>query len=143
MHLVESGGEIVAMALQHGQGATSSTLRSTESKHGMSIIYADLGSTQKLLQALSSNTRLVCFECPVSPTMQVIDIRTAVLLVKAFKRDIITAMDNSLTTPCFLRPLDLGDLLMQKVMSGYRQPQMVNCLISDRIDASLDDFLRN
>ena len=106
MQLVGTGDEVISMASLYG--GTYAYFDNIAVKNGIKIVYLDVTKTNKLSHALSRDTRLVYLESPVNPSMRVIDIEDVVKTVKSHNKEIIVVLDNSFTTPYFLRPLDLG-----------------------------------
>jgi cystathionine beta-lyase len=75
---------------------------------------------------IRENTRLIFFESPTNPLLQVIDIRGMAALAR--QRGILTVMDNTFATPINQNPLELGiDVVVHsgtKYLNGHSD---VNC----------------
>lgn len=74
--------------------------------HGLDFTYVDTTDISNIKEAIQSNTRGIFLETPTNPMMKVADIREIVNLVKPL--GITTVVDNTLLTPYFQRPLELG-----------------------------------
>ncbi|OQV22012.1 Cystathionine gamma-lyase [Hypsibius exemplaris] len=145
MQLIGSGDEVVSMASLYG--GTYTYFDNIATKNGIRIVYLDVTDADKLHHALSRNTRMVYLESPVNPSMRVIDIEAVVRSVKGYNKDIITVLDNSFTTPYFLRPLDLGvDISYQSVskyMGGHADVMMGSASVNSEDLANRLKYLQN
>lgn len=128
MSELEGGEDAVAFA--SGMGAISSVLLSLLSPGDNVVVHKTLyGSsftvTHKLLpkyhiacksadftkaetveRAIDNNTKLLYFETPSNPNLEIIDIREIVKLAKS--KGIKVVVDNTFATPYFQRPLSFG-----------------------------------
>jgi len=52
--------------------------------------------------------KVILLECPSNPTQELADIQVISTRAKQIKPDIIIVVDNSILTPIFQRPLELG-----------------------------------
>lgn len=98
--VLRAGDEILAHRTLYG--CTYSLFTNWYRRYGIHVRYADL--TKKLV--LNRHTRVVYFETPVNPTMELIDI--AAVSAAARKAGAITIVDNTFATPFCQRPLKLG-----------------------------------
>jgi len=57
-------------------------------------------------QAMKSNTKVMFFETPVNPHLQVFDIKRLTAIAR--EHDVISIVDNTFLTPMLQRPLELG-----------------------------------
>ena len=75
----------------------------------------------KLSACIKSNTRIVFFETPTNPNMEVLDIAAIVNVAK--KHGVLTVVDNTFATPVNQQPLALGaDLVVHsttKYLGGH------------------------
>ena len=75
----------------------------------------------KLSACIKSNTRIVFFETPTNPNMEVLDIATIASVAK--KHGVLTIVDNTFATPVNQQPLALGaDLVIHsttKYLGGH------------------------
>jgi cystathionine gamma-synthase/methionine-gamma-lyase len=75
----------------------------------------------RLDDVITPKTRIVFFETPTNPNMEVIDIERVVSVAK--KRGVLTVVDNTFATPVNQRPLELGaDIVIHsttKYMGGH------------------------
>ncbi|MGI9290046.1 MAG: trans-sulfuration enzyme family protein [Gammaproteobacteria bacterium] len=88
---------------------------------GVEVSFADFGDPDAVAAACKDNTRLVWFESPTNPTLDVIDIQAIADVARA--HGALSAVDNTFATPVNQRPLELGcDLVMHsttKYLGGH------------------------
>ena len=101
---VRAGDEIVAHHALYG--CTYSLLTNWMPRMGVKVRYADLTKTAKLNGVLGRKTRVVIYETPVNPTLELIDI--AAVSEACRKRGVVSIVDNTFATPFCQRPLALG-----------------------------------
>ena len=88
---------------------------------GLEVSRADFTDLSKVEAAIQSNTKLLWVESPANPMMSLQDIPSIVALAHA--KGIKVAVDNTIATPIFQNPLDLGaDFVMHastKYLGGH------------------------
>lgn len=104
--ILESGDHVVANDTLYG--ATYSFLTKAFPRYGGEATFTDLTNLENLKNSLRSNTKLVFFETPANPNLNVIDIEAVAETVHAFDENIKVVVDNTFCTPYIQRPLDLG-----------------------------------
>jgi Cystathionine beta-lyases/cystathionine gamma-synthases len=110
--LVRSGDEIIAHETLYG--CTYSFLTNWAPRQGLAARFADLRKLESLARAITRRTRVVYFETPVNPTMELIDIAAVRKVVDEANRGrreeekIHIVVDNTFCTPLGQRPLALG-----------------------------------
>lgn len=64
---------------------------------------------------------MICLETPANPTMTLVDIEKLVKTIRIDlnRKDIIIVVDNTLLTPIFQRPLELGADVVMYACSKY------------------------
>lgn len=87
-------------------GGTYRLLEQVLSKYGVTASYVDTNDLDALESVRKPNTKAVFIETPTNPLMMVTDI--AAVSRWARVHDMITIVDNTLLTPFFQRPLELG-----------------------------------
>lgn len=102
--LLASGDHLVcAKSLYSG---TDEVITDILSKFGVESTYTDLSDSNNLEEAIQDNTKLVYFETPPNPTMDLIDIEEVVKVAK--KHDILVVIDNTFSSPYITNPIDFG-----------------------------------
>ncbi len=113
------GGEVLAgLDLYGGTYRLLSRLLAAE---GIAVRYVDATEPAAVAAALSPRTRLLLVETPSNPLLKIADL--AALADLAHAHGALLAVDNTLLTPYFQRPLGLGaDLVVHsatKALAGH------------------------
>lgn len=87
-------------------GGTYRLLEKILSKYGVTASYVDTNDLDAIETVRKPNTKAVFIETPTNPLMMVTDIEAVSLWAR--KHEILTIVDNTLLTPYFQRPLELG-----------------------------------
>lgn len=126
MH-VKSGDHIVAHRTLYG--CTFNLITDYLKRFGVEHTLCDMRDLGEFKESIRPNTRIVYFETPCNPTMDLIEIPGVVRIVKEANkgrsegRRVVTAVDNTFATPFCQRPLTLGiDFVahsLTKNLSGF------------------------
>src|SRR5215471_17271673 len=100
--LVKSGDHIVAQRDIYG-GATK-FLTQWLPKLGVETTLVDTTDYAQHEQAIRANTKLLHLESPTNPTLRVVDLKKVSELAK--RRDVITLIDSTFSTPINCRPTE-------------------------------------
>lgn len=118
--MVSAGQEIIAHKALYG--GTHSLLAHWLPRYGIATRFCDLRRAEALYDAITEKTRVVYFETPVNPTMELIDIAGIARAVRSINaaRDesdrIALIIDNTFATPYCQRPLELGaDIVVESL----------------------------
>lgn len=76
------------------------------SKFGVTATYVDTNDLDALEQSRQPNTKAVFIETPTNPLMMITDIEA--VCTWASRHQLLTIVDNTLLTPYFQRPIELG-----------------------------------
>lgn len=87
-------------------GGTYRLLERILSKYGISASYVDTNDLDGLESARRPETKAVFIETPTNPLMMITDIQA--VCSWASRHGLLTIVDNTLLTPFFQRPLELG-----------------------------------
>ncbi|MGZ7441720.1 aminotransferase class I/II-fold pyridoxal phosphate-dependent enzyme [Paenibacillus sp. TH7-28] len=87
-------------------GGTYRLLERIMSKYGVTASYVDTNDLDALESVRKPNTKAVFIETPTNPLMMVTDIETVAKWART--HGLLTIVDNTLLTPYFQRPLELG-----------------------------------
>ncbi len=87
-------------------GGTYRLLERILSRFGISASYVDTNDLDALESMRRPNTKAVFIETPTNPLMMITDIEAVTLWAK--RHQLLTVVDNTLLTPYFQRPLELG-----------------------------------
>jgi methionine-gamma-lyase len=117
--LLRPGDELIVGRTLYG--CTFAYLHHGIGEFGVKIQHVDLNDPQALKAAITAKTRMIYFETPANPNMQLVDIAAVAEAVRG--HDISIVVDNTYCTPYLQRPLELGaDLVVHsatKYLSGH------------------------
>ncbi len=95
-------------------GCTHGHLKNWLTRYQITSSAVDLKSGEALLASIQPETRVVYFETPCNPTMEVIDIEQVVRIVadenekRGDDNKIVTIVDNTFASPFAQRPIEMG-----------------------------------
>jgi len=117
--LLRPGDELIVGSTLYG--CTFAYLHHGIGEFGVKIRHVDLNDIPALKAAITAKTRMIYFESPANPNMQLVDI--AAVVEAARGHDLSIVVDNTYCTPYLQRPLELGvDLVVHsatKYLSGH------------------------
>lgn len=117
--LVKPGDEILASASLYG--GTTKLIRDVLSRLGFSFRLIPPSELPHVAELASENSRIVVFETPTNPAVEIVDIERVAQAAHA--RGLLVMIDNTFASPILQRPLRLGaDLVMHsltKSLSGH------------------------
>jgi cysteine-S-conjugate beta-lyase len=102
--IVRSGEEIIAGADLYG--GTVRLLESISANQNVAIRYLDTSDAESVQRAVSLRTRLILLETPSNPSFRISDIRQLAAVARSVNAYLV--VDNSMLSPIFQRPLNLG-----------------------------------
>ncbi|MGA3245107.1 MAG: PLP-dependent transferase [Bacteroidota bacterium] len=121
--LLGSGSEIIAHKMLYG--CTYSLFKNWLPRYHIKVTWVDFNDHKALNAAISAQTRLLYFETPVNPTMELIDIRKVVEIAhrhnsrRSKAQHIFTSVDNTFATPYCQRPIEQGiDFVIESLTKG-------------------------
>lgn len=115
--------EIIAHRLLYG--CTYSLLTNWYPRYHIKTKFIDLRDLGQLQRAISRETRVVYFETPVNPTLDVIDLEAVVKIVREANshrpetRRMFVVVDNTFASPYCQRPMEFGvDFVVESLTKG-------------------------
>ncbi|SFE16774.1 cystathionine gamma-synthase [Paenibacillus catalpae] len=87
-------------------GGTYRLLEKIMSRFGVAASYVDTNDLDGMSELLQSNTKAVLIETPTNPLMMITDLERISAWAKS--KGLLTIVDNTLLTPFFQRPIELG-----------------------------------
>ncbi|MGM1048560.1 MAG: aminotransferase class I/II-fold pyridoxal phosphate-dependent enzyme [Bacillota bacterium] len=87
-------------------GGTYRLIEKILSRYGVSATYVDTNDMDALEQSRKPNTKAVIIETPTNPLMMITDIEAVCSWAR--HHGLISIVDNTLLTPFFQRPIELG-----------------------------------
>lgn len=110
--LTATGDEIIAHSILYG--CTYSLLKNWYPRYKINVKFVNMLDPEEVRKAITRRTKVVYFETPINPTLELIDIQEVVGIVREANegRDsderIFVVIDNTFATPFCQRPLELG-----------------------------------
>ena len=101
---VKAGDHVVAARSLYG--AAYNFLNTKLPRMGAATTFVPSSRLEDFERALRPNTRLIYFETPSNPTLEIVDIAALAAMAKA--RGIPTVIDNTFASPALQRPLAHG-----------------------------------
>jgi len=101
---VKAGDHVVAARSLYG--AAYNFLNTKLPRLGAATTFVPSSRVEDFERALRPNTRMIYFETPSNPTLEIVDIAALAAMAKA--RGIPTVIDNTFASPALQRPLALG-----------------------------------
>lgn len=113
--LLKPGHQIVVH--RHMYGNSFTLFRHELPSFGIDVIVADLTDPEAVAASITERTRLVFFESPTNPQLELIDIEQVSAIARRFGA--LTVVDNTFCSPYLQRPLELGADVVVHSMSKY------------------------
>jgi methionine-gamma-lyase len=142
---LKAGDEIVAHQTLYG--CTYSLFTEWLPRYEITTRFCDLRDYRSFYEAVTPRTRLVYFETPVNPTLELIDIREVRVMMDEIaagrerQNRAVMVVDNTFATPFCQRPLELGaDLVVQslsKDIGGFGTDMGGACICSKQFHSPL------
>ncbi len=125
LSVVHAGDEIVSTQALYG--GTYRFFRDILPHHDISVKYVPHDQLESLGSLITSKTKLVYLETPTNPTLNIVDVKRAVALVKKIERrlhiHIVTMIDNTFASIYNQDPFTLGvDVIVEsatKYLGGH------------------------
>ena len=121
--LTKSGDEIITHTTYYG--CTISLLTNWYPKYNIKSIPVDLTKSENILPAISKKTKVIYFESPANPNMDIIDIAGIKEIINEINKtrdeiDFISiVVDNTFATPFCQRPIQFGaDFVINSLTKG-------------------------
>ncbi|HSI72429.1 MAG TPA: PLP-dependent aspartate aminotransferase family protein [Fimbriimonas sp.] len=132
LNLLQQGDHVVAGNDLYGGSFRIFT--KVASFRGIQFTFVDMTTEENVRAAMKENTKLVWFETPTNPLMNVIDIEMVARVAR--EHGALCAVDNTFMSPYYQRPLELGvDLVMHsmtKYINGHSDVVMGALVMGDR-----------
>lgn len=115
--IFDSGSHVVL--IDDAYGGTTRYFTKVATKHGIEVSLVDLRDPEVLEQHIKSNTVMVWIETPTNPTLRIVDIQKISNIIKKKNPKVLLAVDNTLATPFFQKPLLHGADLVSHSATKY------------------------
>jgi len=131
LNLLKVGDHVVAG--EDLYGGTYRIFTKVAANRGIEFSFVNLADEAALRAAMRPTTRLVWFETPTNPMMNVIDVADVCRVAR--EHGALSAVDNTFLSPYFQRPLELGaDIVMHsmtKYLNGHSDVVMGALMFND------------
>lgn len=125
LSVVKAGDEIISTPALYG--GTYRFFRDILPRHGVEVKYLNPERPESLIDLVSPGTRLIYFETPTNPTLNIVDIKTLVAATqraeRKFVRKIVTMVDNTFASCLNQNPFAFGvDVIVEsgtKYLGGH------------------------
>lgn len=118
--LLDAGSHVVAANDLYG-GTFRLFDKVKQRTQNLTFTFVDMTNPAELINAIKSDTKLIWFETPSNPMLQISDISKIVEIAR--KNNILTVVDNTFATPYLQKPLEYGvDIVMHsatKYLNGH------------------------
>lgn len=121
--LASSGNEIITHTTMYG--CTISLFNNWYPRYNIGVFPVDLTNPENIYKVVSENTRVIYFETPANPNLDIIDIEAIARMVKEINKEreitdhIKIVVDNTFSTPYCQRPLEFGaDFVVHSLTKG-------------------------
>ena len=121
--LTGTGDEIITHTTLYG--CTISLLTNWYPRYNIKINKVDLTEIENLFNIVNNNTKVIYFETPANPNMDIIDIEAIAGMLKEINKDrkekdqVKIVVDNTFSTPFCQRPIELGaDFVVHSLTKG-------------------------
>ena len=112
--LLKHGDHIISSAFLFGN---TNSLFNSFKKFGVEVSFVDTTSAEAVAAAIQPNTRLVFTETIANPVTQVADLKGIGELCS--KHGIIYIVDNTMTSPWFFKPVNVGASLIINSLTKF------------------------
>ena len=103
-HLLKSGDEVIAH--QTIYGGTSEFLANVLPRYQIKTNFVDFKKPEMIKKYISKKTKIIYFESPTNPLLEIIDVKKIVKIAKSHR--LITVFDNTFSPPPLQTPLKMG-----------------------------------
>ncbi|MFH0736489.1 MAG: aminotransferase class I/II-fold pyridoxal phosphate-dependent enzyme [bacterium] len=121
--LTKSGDEIITHPTLYG--CTISLFNNWYTRYNINVVTADLTNINNLKTVINSKTRVIYFETPANPNLDIIDLKAIADYIKeinvnrSVNEKIYVVVDNTFSTPYCQRPLEFGvDFVVYSLTKG-------------------------
>jgi cystathionine beta-lyase/cystathionine gamma-synthase len=119
MHLLKTGDHVISG--DDIYGGTYRLFQDVMTDFGLEFTFLRMDTSKSIEEAIRPNTRMLWIETPSNPLLNVVDLEMVVDMGR--RHNLLTVIDNTFATPCFLRPIEYGiDLVVHsttKYLNGH------------------------
>ncbi len=135
LDVLDSGSHIVAANDLYG-GTFRLFDKVKRRTQNLEFSFVDMTNTKELAGAINAKTKLIWFETPSNPMLQIANIKDIVDIAK--KHNLLTVVDNTFATPYLQKPIDLGiDIVVHsatKYLNGHSDVVSGIVVVNDNVE---------
>jgi len=117
LSLLKNGDHIICS--EDIYGGTIKMMIESMTRNNFEVDFVDMTNLSNLKKALKANTKMIFLESPANPTLRVFDISEISRIAHELRKEILVAVDNTMLTSFFQRPLDFGADLVVYSLTKY------------------------
>ena len=118
-NVAETGDNIVVAKQVYG--GTTTLTGHTIKRFGIETRYFNVNNPSEIEALIDEKTKIILFESITNPSVDVADFEAIVAIAK--KYNVMTCVDNTVATPIFCKPIDLGCDIVVHSASKYTTGQ--------------------
>ena len=118
-NVAEAGDNIIVAKQVYG--GTTTLTGHTIKRFGIETRYFNVNNPFEIEALIDEKTKIILFESITNPSVDVADFETIVSIAK--KHNVMTCVDNTVATPIFCKPIDLGCDIVVHSASKYTTGQ--------------------
>ena len=118
-NVAEAGDNIIVAKQVYG--GTTTLTGHTIKRFGIETRYFNVNNPFEIEALIDEKTKIILFESITNPSVDVADFESIVTIAK--KHNIMTCVDNTVATPIFCKPIDLGCDIVVHSASKYTTGQ--------------------
>lgn len=115
LHFLKSGDSVIAHAACYG--GTVEFLSRIVPRFGITTHFVDFSDIKNIEKVIDKTTKIIYFESPTNPLLEVFDIRKIAVFAK--KHKLLTVFDNTFAPPPAQYPLSLGVDIVVHSLTKY------------------------
>ncbi|MBP9690538.1 aminotransferase class I/II-fold pyridoxal phosphate-dependent enzyme [Candidatus Woesebacteria bacterium] len=104
LHFLKAGDSIIAHKVLYG--GSYEFISHILPKFGITVHMVDVNNRNEILSKIDATTKVIYFETPTNPLLEVVDIAQIVEIAQ--KHNLISVIDNTFSPPPFQYPHDMG-----------------------------------
>lgn len=115
--LIKTGQEVVAGTDLYG--GSNRLLTYLKNTLYIKVHHVDTTVVEQVLEKVNDKTAMVLLESPTNPLIQIVDVREICEKVHAKNPNTLKVVDNTMMSPIFMRPLELGADIVYESATKY------------------------
>jgi len=104
IHILKSGDHIIVS--DDCYGGTYRLFSEIMTKFGLEFTFLRLDNNEKIKNSIKPNTKMIWVETPSNPLLNITDLEMVSKIAK--EHNLLTVVDNTFSSPYFLKPIDFG-----------------------------------